>query len=72
MMLTLKHGMILILLLFIGACTSEENDEADNQQNQSESQSNLLKDQLKAIDKAKNVEKVIQDATEKRLQSVDQ
>lgn len=65
-MLTLKHGFILTLfLLVLTACTPDDDNDTGKQ-------STILKDQMKTLDKARDVEQVLKDSAEERRQAADQ
>jgi uncharacterized membrane protein len=70
---TFKHGMLLTIILLAAACSSGEDDEKSNTDSADNSeQSNVIKDQLKVLDKVKEVEKVLQDSAQKAQKAADE
>jgi hypothetical protein len=71
MILTLKRGMILSILLVLAACSSGDNEGTGTNDNPG-TESTVLKDQMKALDKAREVEQVLKESADKTRKAADQ
>lgn len=68
-MVVRKYLSILSLLFFmIGACSNEEDKTASEQSNKE----HILKDQVRALEKAKGVEQMLQSGADKRQQQIEE
>jgi ribosomal protein L20A (L18A) len=67
-MLKIYRVALLIPFLLTGACTSEENQSTPAQPDKN----HIFKDQVQALEKAKAVEKALQDAAAKRRKMIEQ
>ena len=68
-MMTKKYRFILFLpFLLIGACSSGEDTTTPDQSGNE----NILKKQMQALEKAKEVEQILQSGADSRRQSIDE
>lgn len=64
-----KYRLIpLIPLILIGSCTSEENKTAPTEPDKN----HIFQDQLRALEKAKGVEQMLQNASDKRRKALEE
>ncbi len=68
MMVRKYLGILSILFFMIGACSNEEDKIASEQSNKE----HILKDQVRALEKANEVEQMLQSGADKRNQQIEE